>query len=602
MTIRKRMPLALGICSALLAMAACTAGPATTPGATGSSSTATNTSAKTPLRDELIVQIDSNDIENITNMNPYSPNANGTGGYRKVVYEPLFMTNLNTGVQDPWLALSFEPDAAFKVWTLKLRDGVTWADGKPFSADDVVATFEMLKSKQGLKVPGGAAEAKVTKVDNLTATIEVPAARTDLKLAWFDTALGISPLTILPAHVWSSVADPATFTNSDAAKGYPLGTGPYKLSATTTNSATYTLADSWWGAKTGFKSMPVPKRIVWTDAGSESNQASLMSDGKMDVGANFAAGTLLSLQARTQGVQAWSAAEPYGYSDVCNRSLDFNTEKAPWNDANLRWAVNYAIDRGQIINVAYNGGAKASSTIFPDYPLFAKFNDAAKATPAGQQYDVTKTDPAKAKQLIEAAGYTLGGDKIYAKDGKQLSLTITHFDQPANNSITATIVEQLTAVGIKAVDKKMTTPNFITDEQSGNFEAMVFFASCGSTLSPMKSVNAFNVSKYKPTGEKIAGFYDNAVRWNTAEAKAYGAIADQMAQLKPDDPKLVELYAQAMTHYLPELPSIPIVHNVIINPVSTKAWVGWPTDKDPYAHGIFEAANFLDIVTRLKPA
>ena len=57
---------------------------------------------------------------------------------------------------------------------------------------------------------------------------------------------------ILPKHIWEG-QDPKTFTNYDLAKGWPCGTGPYKIVSSTAQQMVADRGDDWWGAETGFK-------------------------------------------------------------------------------------------------------------------------------------------------------------------------------------------------------------------------------------------------------------------------------------------------------------------------------------------------------------
>jgi peptide/nickel transport system substrate-binding protein len=81
---------------------------------------------------------------NVGLANPYSINNEDFRNSIINSFEPLFYYNSNTNEVIPWLAIALENNADYTSFTVKLRDGVTWSDGKPFSADDVVYTLEML--------------------------------------------------------------------------------------------------------------------------------------------------------------------------------------------------------------------------------------------------------------------------------------------------------------------------------------------------------------------------------------------------------------------------------------------------------------------------
>ena len=98
---------------------------------------------------------------------------------------------------------------------------------------------------------------------------------------------------------------PLTFKYYDPAKGWPVCTGAYKLTSVSETEFTYVRDDNWWGAKTGFKKLPEPKKLIWTWAGPEETRAALMADGKLDSLMDVTLGALQALQAKNPNVIAW---------------------------------------------------------------------------------------------------------------------------------------------------------------------------------------------------------------------------------------------------------------------------------------------------------
>lgn len=76
--------------------------------------------------------------------NTFVPGARLDQGYHQTILEPLFILNYQTGEFIPWLGLEMTSNETFDVWTLTLREGVTWQDGEAFNADDVVFTIQMM--------------------------------------------------------------------------------------------------------------------------------------------------------------------------------------------------------------------------------------------------------------------------------------------------------------------------------------------------------------------------------------------------------------------------------------------------------------------------
>ncbi|WP_426990373.1 ABC transporter substrate-binding protein [Pseudarthrobacter sp. Y6] len=537
----------------------------------------------------------------VDNFSPYGPNQ--TNGLVQAVYEPLFITNVKTGELEPWLANSATANASFDVWTLVLKKGIKWSDGKDYTADDVVYTFNLLTSGTGLQTSVPLAKGvTATAKDALTVEFTLPKADPQFAGNLFGTGLASKAFTVLPKHIWEAQADVATFTNFDIAKGYPVGTGPYKLTGTSPNTFSYERRDDWWGVSGGLGQLPAPKTLTWSYLGTESTRASALQSGALDAAAQFSLGTFQTIKAQNPGIQAWDDKTPFGQSDVCGYSLDINASKAPWDDAKFRWAINDSLDRNKLINVAFQGASKPMDTPFPDLDAVQKFASKLPAATQKLKEDLVTPDAAKAQKVFETAGYAKNQDGIYAQGGQTLKLEVSNFDSPPKNALAAAVVEQLRQAGIDAVQAKKTVPNFIADEQAGNFQANLFFGSCGSLTNPWLSMDAFNVSHLPADGGKIAGFYSNPFRWGTTAAANYSALVDEMKTTPSTDAKYQELVSKALQIWYEELPMIPLAYNYQLNPVSTANWKGWPSAQDSYAWGLYTTPSVNKVLQHLKPA
>ena len=229
--------------------------------------------------DTVIFDIDESSVPNPTNFNYLVPGTNQNQGAHQVLWEPLFILNYETGNIDPWLGLSFTANDAQDVWTLNLRDGVLWSDGEPFTADDVVFTIQMLLDDSTATLADAASMqqwvSSVKKIDDLTVEFDLLAPNPRFQLDYFSVRIW-GGINIQPKHVWEG-KDPFTFTNYDPDKGWPIGTGPYKLVTAAPTQFVWDRRDDWWGATTGFHRLPEPKRLIWQISGSEENKALLMS-------------------------------------------------------------------------------------------------------------------------------------------------------------------------------------------------------------------------------------------------------------------------------------------------------------------------------------
>ena len=199
-------------------------------------------------------------------------------------WEPLFILNYETGKIESWTGESFTSNQKHDVWTLSIRPGVEWSDGEAFTADDVVFTINTLLSDRTQSLEDAASMQqwvkRVEKTGLLTVQFDLKDPNPRFKLDYFSVRVG-SSMVILPEHIWAD-QDPSTFKFYDSNKGWPIGTGAYRLVSASLNEFVFDRRDDWWGAKTGFRPLPQPKRLIWVTAGVEENRALQVVNNQLD--------------------------------------------------------------------------------------------------------------------------------------------------------------------------------------------------------------------------------------------------------------------------------------------------------------------------------
>ena len=562
-----------------------------------------NAQTQVAREDTVIFDIDATSIGDPFNFNVLDNSGSQLpqNGLHQAVLEPLFILNYETGKIEPYLGTAFTPNSTQDVWTLTLRDGITWSDGVAFSADDVVFTVQTLLDDKTATLRDAANMQTwvktVKKVDAKTVEFDLKAPDPRFQLDYFSVRIW-GNFNIVPMHIYKG-QDPATFKFYDTAKGWPIGTGPYKLTSATPTQFVYDLDPNWWGAKTGFHALPEPKRLIWVLAGSPQNKALLMSQHQLDSAMNIPLTAFQAIQAKNPNVIAWKDALPFSWADPCPRELEFNTEDPTWKDANLRKAVSLIVDRTSNVNIAYQGTTTASTTMFVSYGGMQSFIDA--ITKAGYAAPATG-DVAGGQKLIEAAGYAKNSSGIYEKDGKTLDMNIivpndTQEYTLSNNEL----VEQLQKAGINASSQPVNGSTETNDNATGKYQAEWQWHTCGSVNEPWVSLNQLNVKYYKPTGTLGTPGLDSE-RWNTDGAKAYSKIVDQIGSLPLGDPSVPGLVAQAYKFINDETPVIPLVQAAKLVPFDTTYWTNWPTAKNNYNHPATWWNSTYDIILNLHKA
>ena len=545
--------------------------------------------------DTVIFDLDRT-IQDPENFNWFTAGTKRMHGAHQAMWEPLFILNYTTGELDPWLATGIEPDGDFTEWTMTLREGVEWSDGEAFNADDVVFTINMVLGNEELSAREAATiraqvEA-VEKVDDQTVKIMLKESNPRFPTENFGVRI-FGSFLIMPEHVWSTVENPATFAFYP-----PIGTGPYTYTSGATNRMIWDRNDDYWGVKTGFQDMPAAQRLIWLETGGEESRAQLMATNQIDASQNVSIGTFEAVQAQNPNVIAWHDGYPYAWPDPCARQMEINTTVAPWDDPAMRKAVANIIDRNQIVNVAYEGTTVASETMFVQYGSMAPYIDAVKAAGHGLS---ASADVDAAKAAIEAAGYTMGSDGIYEKDGEDLSVSI-HVNS-ASTEYTRTIdvvVEQLNRAGIAAKAVPVENGVFWGEVLPfGAFEMSYSWLSCGSVNEPWTSMRRYTTASVVPVGERSPGF-NNTARWDGPDAEAYTAIVDQMAGMAGDDPALPSMVAEAYGHLDAGTPFVPLVQAAKLLPFNTTYWTGWPTAENAYNHPAFWWGHTHQIIHNLE--
>ncbi len=547
--------------------------------------------------DTVIFDLDRT-ISDPENFNWFTAGTKREHGAHQAMWEPLFILNYTTGELDPWLATSITPNGDFSEWTMTLREGVEWSDGEAFDADDVVFTVQMVLGNEELSAREAATiraqVASVEKIDNLTVKLTLNAPNPRFPTENFGVRI-FGSFLIMPEHVWSAAENPATFAFYP-----PIGTGPYTYTSGATNRMIWDRNDDYWGARTGFQDLPAPQRLIWLETGGEESRAQLLATNQIDAAQNVSIGTFEAVQAQNPAVIAWHDGYPYAWPDPCARQMEINTTVAPWDDPAMRKAVAAIIDRSQIVNVAYEGTTVASETMFVQYGSMSPYIDAVKAAGYGLP---ARADVDAAQAAIEAAGYTMGSDGLYEKDGTDLSVNI-HVNS-ASTEYTRTIdviVEQLNRAGIAARAVPVENGVFWGEVLPfGGYEMSYSWLSCGSVNEPWTSMTRYTNASVVPVGERSPGF-NNTARWDTDGAAAYTAIVDQMAGMASDDPALPGMVAEAYQHLDAEMPFVPLVQAAKLLPFNTTYWTGWPTADNAYNHPAFWWGHTHQIIHALEKA
>jgi peptide/nickel transport system substrate-binding protein len=514
--------------------------------------------------------------DNVENFNWWLPgNSHARHASEKGLVEYLFYTNLNEGNIIPWLGESYEYNDSLDSIDVKIREGASWSDGVAFTAHDVKFTIDMVRENAPDLNRSTLWADMISSVEvhddyNLTINLSRPDPR------FFQVQFGFgweNHVPIVPKHVWEN-EDPLTFSNYDAEKGWPLGTGAYRLSLSTPEVQIYDLRDDWWATETGFADRPEVERIQYIPVANDDIAGQLYINNQLDAGPPLLKGTFEAAKGFNDALRSWNFEGPvWGAPDGCNFVLILNNQKEHFSSADVRWAINHAINRDEITGLAYEGGVPSVVVPISSYgvkqylPLMQDILD---------KYNADEHSLEKVDDRMTTAGYSKDSEGFWNKDGSRVEITleIPSWMRPQGPFLE----KQLQDGGFDAVFKQG-EPATIGDRLRMG-ETEVVWVQCGSINEPYDTFKSYHSKNSAPPGENYAG----AVQGGRYENPEMDAILDEMEAMlhSPDDPRYVELARQAMDLFLRDMPVIHIAEELHVIVHNTHYWTGWPGVEDPY--------------------
>ncbi len=511
----------------------------------------------------LTIQGDAGNPTLVENFNPFSSSQlEGT----RLIYEPLEIPSSVDGSYTPFLATGHTfTNPTTLVYTI--RSGVKWSDGKPFSASDVVFTFNLLKKNSALDTTGVWSQLKsvTSSGDKVTVSFKAP----DVPFA-----STVSQVPIVPEHLWSSVSKADTYPNTK-----PVGTGPFTLKSFAPTQYTEAKNTGYWQADT---IAPTEVDFPAQSSNQSTNQLDV-SSGKFDWSYNY----LPDVQ------QTYVSKDPssrtYWFPPGGTIGLFLNLTKAPYNDVNFRKGLSLSLDRPTIAQKAVNGYTTAASLSGLILPNEEKWLD-----PSLPNKGVVAQDKSAATAAFSKAGYTLQGGKL-VKGGQQASMTLV---MPNNFSDwIAAAKEVSTELGAAGISVKLDLPEYAQYEKeigTGTFDAaMGGFGGSGSPYTDFN--NALNSAYAAPIN---TASINNFERFKSPQVDQALAM---LAKATSESEQQQATYALENVMY-DQVPIVLMYYGGSWGLFQTSHFTGWPSQDDPYSLPTPYNNAMLLIVTHLKKA
>ena len=550
----------------LVSVAATATATALLLGACSSTATGNQAAAK-----DASITVAAGDIT-AKNFNPFSTTAlQPTLG---VIYEPLYWYNFaKQSDPTPVLATGYSWNAAGTELTIKLRPGVKWNDGQPFTAKDVAFTFNLVATTPALNPSGLAATAKATADDTAVLTFKS-------KSLMQEPAV-LANQAIVPEHIWKDIKDPTTNLNEN-----PVGTGPFKLKSFTPQSYVLTKNDQYWE-----QGKPIIKEVRYLPVQSADAASAALVAGKVDWASAYLPGIDNIIKSNKDLTYVNTPVMTTVLVTCSNSGLGCT---GPQTDPAVRKAIYLAMNREQLAKLAGGGVAGVGS---PTLLLPGRDDD--WIADAGSAKLPQSAGADEANQALDAAGWTKGSDGVRTKAGKRLSLTVQTVTGWSDYiSINDTLKQQLAAVGIELKPSQVSWNEWNAAQTNGKFQLSLDSVGLGASTNPyftydgkLATANTMPVGKNATAGNQ-ARFSNPVV---DAALKVAAGTTDKAVQKAE--------YAKIQAVIADQLPYIPIYVNSMLTEFNTSRATGWPTKDDTYVlPAAWKAWDAGIVLKTIKPA
>ncbi len=396
------------------------------------------------------------------NLNPLLSTNDSDRDLSRLIFSSLLKYN-EKGELTPDLAASYAISKDEKTYTIKLKERISWHDGEPFNADDVIFTINAVQNPEynsPLKTSWQGVKAEAPDVNTVILTLKTP------YNAFIEN---LALLGILPQHIWSKVL-PQNFPLADF-NLKPIGTGPYRFVKLQKDSFGRIISVNLTANLNYFSSPPLIKNLIFKFYLSEEEIVSAFNRKEVD-------GILLQNAQNKNQLRGLSDSSVFSLPSLRVYGLFLNTDDQLLGAQYIREAVNYAIDRKEILNKLFSDEGKiAVGPIPPSSP--------------GSSPDITgySYDPQRTTEILEKNKWVKNEEGIYEKKiGKDKEATPLKFTIITTKSmqLAATLIsDYLKNIGIE-VDLKIIPLNELQQNylRTKNYEAILIGESYTTSIDP----------------------------------------------------------------------------------------------------------------------
>ncbi len=481
-------------------------------------------------------------------LNPYLSGGTKDIHSSSVILEPLARYDEN-GNMVPWLVEEIPTtdnggvaeDLTSITW--KLREGIMWSDGTPFTADDVVFTGDYcMNEEMGCNASNLFADIEsIEAVDDMTVTITFSKAK---------------PFPYGPfVGATSPIIQKAQFEDCMGAKAQecteqnfgPIGTGAFKVTEFKANDViVYDINENYRDPNKPFFS-----EVIFKGGGDAAAAArAVLETAEADYAWNLQVEpqilNAMSLAGKGKVVNAFASNVERLMVNFTNPSADLGEKRSEWteedpnphpflSDPAVRKALSLAVDRTTLATQLYGSAGKAACNVVPAPAAYVSTNND----------DCLVQDVAAANAMLDEAGWLPGADGIREKDGVRLSILYQTSTNSVRQSTQALVKQWWEAIGVETELRNIDAAVFFGNDPAspdtyGKFYADIQMYTNGFVgTDPENYMNGWTCAEVSNAASQW--LTSNIPRWCNENAEAYQALVDELSSTGPlaDRAKLV---------------------------------------------------------------
>ena len=428
---------------------------------------------------------------------PYKHTATAANYMNLLTHDNFFRSDIETLEPVPGVIKEYEI-LSDKQWKFTIRDDVKFHNGEKLTTADMVASMEYARENQSYSSNSSNFWESIEIIDDYNFIVNT-------KTVYAKTLNDMASHRILP----KSLIDSGNDFNQN-----PIGSGPYKfVNQTLGDSIEFEAFDEYWAGA------PAIKKMTWRIIPEGSSRTIALEAGEIDVIIEVETNDLARLQ-ETAGVTV------VNIPGTSFNFLTLNNEKAPFDNQNFRHALNCAINKDELVEVALNGAGTGNYMQTP--PIF----------PGCSERNMDEYNVELAKEYLEASGLdpaTISFSCICSDDTKRRAGEVI---QAAFNEI-----------GITMELESMDLATYLSAAAEGTFE---------STIGNCTSANTLGFIEYKFTSWQIGG--SNFTRTNDAHLDELWTTASQTL----DETERLTILEEAAAYLNEICPHVPIYNMNVV--------------------------------------